>query len=108
MPAGDPWRSGRLSLPVHTVRPRRGTVRRPADRLSAVIHEGGQVVIPGLHGPDIVTVGREGLLRVRFHTGVDEERLSVLVNGEAANVVVVMAVVVVSALHGEIEAAVAP
>ena len=62
-------------------------------------HKAGQVVPAGLHGPDLVPLGAEGLFAVGLHPHVDEQRLAVLVEGYAAGVVVVVAVGVAAGLE---------
>ena len=64
----------------------------PGKLLDAV--EGGQIVPLALHGPNFIPPGAEGLLGVALHADVDKEGLAVLVDRDAAGVVVVVAVAV--------------
>ena len=47
-----------------------------------------------LHRPDLIPLGAEGLLGVAFHPDIDQEWSAVLVHGNAAGIVVVVAVAV--------------
>lgn len=37
-------------------------------------------MVAGLHGPDFVAPGGEGLLRIGFHTDIYEDRVPILYN----------------------------
>ena len=63
-------------------------------------------MVAGLHGPDFIPMGGEGLFRVAFHPDVHQNRPSVFVQRNAAGVVMVVAVVVVSCLYRKAEGAV--
>ena len=60
-----------------------------------------QVVPAGLHGPDLIPPGGEGLAGVAAHAHVDQQRAAVLVQRHAAGVVVVVAVVVAARLGAQ-------
>jgi len=67
--------------------------------------DGRQVVVAGLHGPDLITLRAERLGSVIAHARVDDYGVAVGVDDEVADVVVVVALGVVSALGREIESA---
>ena len=69
-----------------------GSVFRAGQLLHAV--KGGQVVPCALHRPDLIPLRAEGLFGVALHSDIDEKRSSVLVHGNAAGIVVVVAVAV--------------
>ena len=69
-----------------------GSVFRAGQLLDAV--KSGQVVPCALHRPDLIPLGAEGLLGVALHPDIDEKRSAVLVYGDAAGIVVVVAVAV--------------
>ena len=68
------------------------SVFRAGQLLHAV--KGGQIVPCALHGPDLIPLGAEGLLGVALHSDIDQERSAVLVHGNTAGIVVVVAVAV--------------
>ena len=69
--------------------------------------DAGQVMVLRLHGPDGVASAAEGLRGVFSCSGVDEQGLPVGIDDEAAHIVVVVALVIVPALHGQEEGATA-
>ena len=69
-----------------------GGVFRAGQLLHTV--KGRQIVPCALHGPDLIPLGAEGLFGVALHSDIDEKRSSVLVHGNAAGIVVVVAVAV--------------
>ena len=69
-----------------------GGVFRAGQLLHTV--KGRQIVPCALHGPNFIPLGAEGLLGVALHSDIDEKRSSVLVHGNAAGIVVVVAVAV--------------
>ena len=64
-------------------------------------------MVSRLHGPDVVAVLREGFSRVGADAEVDDEGLSVAVQGEGAYVVMVVAVCIIAGFDGEGEVVVA-
>lgn len=68
--------------------------------------QSGQIMVAGLHGPDFIPLGGEGLSGIAFHPHIHQNRLSVFVEGQAARVVVIVIVVVVSGLYGQTKRAV--
>ena len=58
---------------------------------------GGDVVIRGLHGPDIVPIGTERFSRVCLDARIYEHRLTVVVDDERTDIVMIMTLSIVSA-----------
>lgn len=63
--------------------------------------ECGEVVVAGLHRPDLVPLRGEGLSSITLNANVRKYRLPILVERQASRVVVIVVVVIVTSLDGE-------
>jgi hypothetical protein len=63
--------------------------------------EFGKIVPGRLHGPDFVSARGKGFLRVAFHADIDQNRTVILIECNAAGVVMIMAVRIVPGFYAD-------